>query len=114
MTRIEIIGLKKHLNRLIPLLHTSGYLQIDDIREMPDVMLQSFSPTERMKVEREEVDLLIANINGLIESFSLNQIGQIDAESKTEIDTVYSIKDNVADITAQVQYFNMRKKNTSG
>ena len=110
MTRIEIIGLKKHLNRLIPLLHTSGYLQIDDIREMPDVMLQSFSPTERMKVEREEVDLLIANINGLIESFSLNQIGQIDAESKTEIDTVYSIKDNVADITAQVQYFNMRKK----
>lgn len=113
MSRVEIIGLKKHLKRLIPLLHTTGYLQIDDIREMPDVMLQQFSPTTKMKEEREEVDLLIANINGLIESFSLNQNTKIESESETnniEIDSVYGIKENVADITAQVQYFNMRKK----
>ncbi|MDO9545427.1 MAG: V-type ATPase 116kDa subunit family protein [Pelolinea sp.] len=112
MARVEIIGLKKHLSRLIPLLHTSGYLQIDDIREMPDVMLQQFSPTAQMKEDREEVDLLIANINGLIESFSLNQKGQIETEpeTKNEEDSVYSIKENVADITAQVQYINMRKK----
>jgi vacuolar-type H+-ATPase subunit I/STV1 len=117
MARVEIIGLKKHLKRLIPILHTSGYLQIDDIREMPDVMLQQFTPTAKMNEEREEVDLLIANINGLIESFSLNQNAKIESESEIdniEIDSVYNIKESVAEITAQVQYFNMRKKNTSG
>ena len=51
MSRVEIIGLKKHLERLIPFLHTSGYLQIDDIREIPDVMLQPFTPTAKMKEE---------------------------------------------------------------
>ena len=59
MSRVEIIGLKKHLERLIPFLHTSGHLQIDDIREIPDVIVQPFTLTTEMKEEREEIDLLI-------------------------------------------------------
>jgi V/A-type H+/Na+-transporting ATPase subunit I len=110
MARVELMGLKKHLDRLIPLLHTSGYLQIDDIRDMPDVVLQPFSPTEQMKAEREDIDLLIANINGLIETFSLNLNDEIYPKAENEIDSVYNIRENVADITAQIQYFNMRKK----
>ena len=110
MSRVEIIGLKKHLERLIPLLHTSGHLQIDDIREIPDVMLQPFTPTAKMKEEREEIDLLIANINGLIESFSAYHNETNDTDVRTNNLTFYSIKNNVADITAKVQYFNMRKK----
>jgi V/A-type H+-transporting ATPase subunit I len=110
MSRVEIIGLKKHLERLIPFLHTSGYLQIDDIREIPDVMLQPFTPTAKMKEEREEIDLLIANINGLIESFSAYHNETNDTDVRTNNLTFYGIKNNVADITAKVQYFNMRKK----
>jgi len=110
MSRVEIIGLKKHLERLIPFLHSFGYLQIDDIREIPDVIVQPFTPTTKMKEDREEIDLLIANINGLIESFSAyhNEIDGIDGQINDL--TVYDIKDNVAGITAKVQYFNMRKK----
>jgi V/A-type H+-transporting ATPase subunit I len=110
MSRVEIIGLKKHLERLIPLLHTSGYLQIDDIREIPDVMLRPFNPTAKMKEKREEIDLLIANINGLVETFSIYHRGINDADIRTNDHTFYSIKNNIADITAQVQYLNMRKK----
>ena len=110
MSRVEIIGLKKHLERLIPFLHTSGYLQIDNIREIPDVVVQPFTLTEKMKEEREEVDLLIANINGLIESFSAYQNETDDTDGQTGDLTFYGIKDNVAGITAKVQYFNMRKK----
>jgi len=110
MSRVEIIGLKKHLERLIPFLHTSGYLQIDDIREMPDVIAQPFTPTMKMKEDREEVDLLIANINGLIESFSAYHKETDDTGGQIDDITFYGIKDSVAGITAKVQYFNMRKK----
>jgi len=110
MSRVEIIGLKKHLERLIPFLHTSGHLQIDDIREIPDVIVQPFTPTEEMKEEREEIDLLIANINGLIESFSTYHNETDDVDGQINDLTEYDIRNNVAGITAKVQYFNMRKK----
>ena len=110
MSRVEIIGLKKHLERLIPFLHTSGYLQIDDIREIPDVIIQPFTPPMKMKEEREEIDLLIANINGLVESFSAYHNETDDSGEQTDDLSFYGIKDSVAGITAKVQYFNMRKK----
>ena len=115
MARVEIIGLKKYLERVISILHTSGYLQIDDIREIPDVMLKRFTLTEKMIEEREEVDLLVANINGLVETFSSYKKVKKNARpesSSAETDDLsfYSIKNNVADITAQVQYLNMKKK----
>jgi len=110
MSRVEIIGLKKHLERLIPFLHTSGHLQIDDIREIPDVIVQPFTLTAEMKEEREEIDLLIANINGLIESFSTYHNETDDVDGQINDLTEYDIRNNVAGITAKVQYFNMRKK----
>ena len=110
MSRVEIIGLKKYLERLIPFLHTSGYLQIDDIREISDVIVQPFTLTVKMKEDREEVDLLIANINGLIESFSAYHNETDDTGGQIDDITFYGIKDSVAGITAKVQYFNMRRK----
>ena len=110
MSRVEIIGLKKYLERIIPLLHTSGYLQIDDIREIPDVVIQPFTPTVGMQEEREEINLLIANINGLFETFSVYHNETNNTDARADDFTFYSIKNNVADITAQVQYYNARKK----
>jgi len=110
MSRIEIIGLKKHLDQTIRDLHDFGNLQIEDIREMPDLIIQPFSPTEKMKTEREETDLRIANINGLIEMFSKILKGNDKAEINEEAITSYQITENVADITNQIQYLNNRKK----
>ena len=63
-----------------------------------------------MKSEREETDLRIANINGLIEMFSKILKGSNKAEINQEAITSYQISENVADITNQIQYLNNRKK----
>ena len=47
MSRIEIIGLKKHLDQAIRDLHDFGNLQIEDIRDMPDLIIQPFLPPKR-------------------------------------------------------------------
>jgi len=110
MSRIEIIGLKKYLDHAIRTLHHFGRMQVDDIREMPDLMIQPFTPTEKMRFEREETDLRIANINGLIETFSKINKGKETPEISKEAISSYQITENVADITNQIQYLNNRKK----
>lgn len=110
MSRVEIIGLKKYLDKAISTLHRFGKMQIDDIREVPDLMIQPFSPTEKMRTEREEMDLRIANISGLIETFSKIIKGKGKPEIVAGDISSYQITENVADITSQIQYLNNRKK----
>ena len=110
MSRVEIIGLKKYLDKTIQMLHDFGEVQVDDIREMPDLVIQPFSPTEKMKTEREETDLRLANINGLIDTFSKIIKSKADSEIDGEVIGSYQITENVADITNQIQYLNNRKK----
>jgi len=110
MSRVEIIGLKQFLDKAIQSLHDFGKLQIEDIRDMPDLMIQPFSPMEKMNKEREDTDLRLANINGLIDTFS-----KIAKKSEPIIATAaevnsYQISENVSDITNQIQYLNNRKK----
>ena len=110
MSRVEIIGLKKYLGDVIPLLHDFGNLQLEDVREMSDLMIQPFSPTEKTKSEREELDLRIANINGLVETFSKIYKDEQDLEIGGDPISTYQISDMAADITNQIQYLNNRKK----
>jgi V/A-type H+-transporting ATPase subunit I len=110
MSRVEIIGLKKYLDKAISTLHRFGKMQIDDIREVPDLMIQPFSPTEKMRTEREEMDLRIANISGLIETFSKIIKGKGKPEIVAGDISSYQITENVVDITSQIQYLNNRKK----
>jgi V/A-type H+-transporting ATPase subunit I len=109
MDRVQIWGLKKYLEKVIPLLHSFGNMQLDDIRNVPDAMVQPFSLTDEMQSEREEVNILISTINGLVELFS----SLVNNEAKaplTKDDDILGIKNKVADVTAQVQYLNNRKK----
>jgi V/A-type H+-transporting ATPase subunit I len=109
MDRVQIWGMKKYLEKVIPILHNFGKMQLDDIRNVPDAMVQPFSLTEEMQSEREEVDILIASINGLIELFST--LVKTEAQAPlTKDDDILGIKGKVADVTAQVQYLNNRKK----
>ncbi len=110
MSRIEIIGMKYFLDKAIQTLHRFGKLQVIDIKDTPDLAIQPFSPTEKMKKEREDTDLRIANINGLIETFS-KIMGKTARAIKDEaVIGNYQISENVADVTNQIQYLNNRKK----
>ena len=109
MSRVQIWGMKKHLEKVIPVLHNFGNMQLDDVRNIPDAMVQPFSLTEEMQSEREEVDILIASINGLIELFSTLDKSEEQAPLEKN-DDVLGIKAKIADVTAQVQYLNNRKK----
>lgn len=109
MARIQIWGLKAHLERVIPLLHNFGNMQIDDVRRLPDTMVQPFTMPDAMQMEREQVDLLIASINGLIDLFSSFSKQGVETAIEKE-DTIPAIKGKVAEITSQVQYLNNQKK----
>ena len=109
MARVQIWGMKKYLEKVIPTLHNFGNMQLDDIRNVPDAMVQPFTLTDQMQSNREEVDILIANINGLIELFS-NLVKSEEQTPLSKEDDISFIKTKVADVTAQVQYLNNRKK----
>jgi len=111
MSRVQIWGLKENLERMIPLLHNFGKMQIDDIRDVPDALLQPYSLSEKMEQDQEKVDLLIANINGLVDLFSgLTKFNHGNLSEENVDETISEIDYRVADLISQVQYLNNRKK----
>ena len=109
MDRVQIWGMKPYLDKVVPLLHSFGNMQLDDVRDISDAMVKPFALTEEQQSEREEVDILIASINGLIELFSTLNKSQTQAPL-TKDDDILFIRSKVGDVTAQVQYLNNRKK----
>lgn len=111
MSRVQIWGLKENLKRIIPVLHNFGKMQIDDIREIPDALLQPFTLSEKMRHEEEQLNLLIANINGLVDLFSgLAKVKNGDFEEEAVNEDIAEINHRVSDLISQVQYLNNRKK----
>jgi len=110
MNRVQIWGMKAYLERVIPALHNFGNMQLDDVRDIPDATVQPLVLSEQQQREREEVDILIASINGLIDLFS--DLSKSEAQAPlTKDDDILFIRSKVNDVTSQVQYLNNRKKN---
>jgi V/A-type H+-transporting ATPase subunit I len=109
MDRVQIWGMKTYLEKVVPILHNFGNMQLDDVRNISDAMVQPLTLTEQQQSEREEVDILIASINGLIELFSTLNKSE-DQAPLTKDDNILFIRTKVSDVTAQVQYLNNRKK----
>ncbi|MBM3137412.1 MAG: hypothetical protein FJZ98_04405, partial [Chloroflexi bacterium] len=109
MSRVQIWGLKQTLKQLIPVLHQFGGLQIDDVHDIPDAMIQPLTIPDELQREHEDVDILIASINGLIDLFSRFQSSPNESEQNSPND-FYSIKTKVEDLTSQIQYLNNQKK----
>lgn len=109
MARIQIWGMKEVLEWVIPVLHTFGGMQIDDAHDIQDVMVQPLTISEEMQRQHEEVDILIASINGLIELFSRYVKPESEIEN-TSSDDLSTIKNRVDDLTAQIQYLNNRRR----
>lgn len=109
MARVQILGMKEALDRTISVLHNFGHLQIDDVREAPDVLIQPLEISETLHSQQEEATLLIASINGLIELFSRSTKSKRETSLEAEEDFV-TIKSKVGDLTSQVQYLNNQRK----
>jgi V/A-type H+-transporting ATPase subunit I len=109
MARVQIWGMKDTLDRVIPVLHNFGRLHIDDVHDVPDALIQPLELSESLQSGQEEVTLLIAGINGLIELFSRLKKSKQEISLLVEEDFV-TIKSRVADITSQVQYLNNQRK----
>ena len=67
MKQVQIIGLKKNTQKVIHLLHQMGILQIEDVRNLTDISLQSYSPGEQQRQKREDTGKLLTLINGQTE-----------------------------------------------
>ena len=109
MARVQIWGMKPAVEHVIKVLHSFGNLQIDDIHTVEDVMVQPLTISDEMNQQHEDVDIVVANINGLIELFSRfkKPVGDPDTTSNDD----YSlIKSKVDDLTNQVQFLNNRRK----
>lgn len=109
MARIQIWGMKRALKKVIPVLHNFGGIQIDDVHDVQDVMIQPLTITEEMQHDHEDVDILIANINGLVDLFSRYKKPAGDAETISS-DDFSSIQHKVEALTSQIQYLNNRRK----
>ena len=109
MARVQIWGMKENLDRVIPVLHNFGHLQIDDVRDVPDALIQPFEISESLQSQQEEVTLLIASINGLTDLFSRLKKSKGEVPVSTEEDFA-TIKARVGDLTSQVQYLNNQRK----
>ena len=109
MARVQIWGMKDSLDRVIPVLHNFGQLQIDDVREVSDALIQPLEISESLRSRQEEVTLLIAGINGLIELFSRLKKSRDEVSLSAEEGFV-TIKTRVAELTSQVQYLNNQRK----
>ena len=109
MSRVQIWGLKQTLKQVVPVLHQFGGLQIDDVHDISDVMVQPLTIPDDLQREHEDIDILIASINGLIDLFSKfkNPLNETD---RSEPNDIYSIKTKIEDLTSQIQYLNNRKK----
>jgi vacuolar-type H+-ATPase subunit I/STV1 len=70
MARVQIWGMKPAVEHVIKVLHSFGNMQIDDIHTVEDVMVQPLTISDEMKQQHEDVDIVVANINGLIELFT--------------------------------------------
>lgn len=109
MARIQIFGMKSVLHKVIPILHQFGKIQIDDVHNVQDVLIQPLKIPDEMQRSREEVNILIANINGLIDLFSRFKKSSSEA-GMTTIDDIVSIQNQIDDLTSQIQFLNNRRK----
>jgi len=109
MARIQIWGMKPAMGRVVSLLHDFGKIQIDDVHEVEDVMVQPLTVTEEMQHQHEDVDIVIANINGLIDLFSRYAKFAEETDAKSTDDYTV-IKKGVEDLSSQIQYLNNRRK----
>lgn len=107
MARIEIIGLKKHLQKTVSELHKMGVMQIEDIRSLPNVYMQPIHLTYAMTKRREQVELINAKVNGLEELFKKYIKAQPrDILDEVEIDALSA---KVEQVTTTVQQLNEQK-----
>jgi V/A-type H+-transporting ATPase subunit I len=73
MKRLQILGLKGDLQKVIRILHRLGCVQIDEITDAPDVVARPLTLDRETLRAQEELSLLVARIEGLIETMEIEE-----------------------------------------
>lgn len=68
MIPIELIGLKVDLQPVVRTLYQTGYMQIEDLSDMPEISARPMSMGREILREQEELSILAARVGGLLES----------------------------------------------
>lgn len=107
MTRVQILGLKSDLMQVLHTIQDQGYLHIDPITEIPDLSVPPLSLQPEMLRKKEEITLLLAQLEGLLEVFR-NPVATTESlgDYSQHMD---EIQQGVADISPQVQRLTDRK-----
>ncbi len=111
MTRVQILGLKSDLMQVLHILQRQGYLHIDPITEIPDLSASQFTLEPEMLRRKEELTLLLAQLEGLLEVFK-NPAETTETLGNHEQHLV-EIQEGIANLSPQVQQLTVRQAELS-
>jgi len=112
MTRVQIMGIRSDLQKVVNKLHHLGTLQIDDINNIPDISAQELSLSADTQKAQEDSKYLITQIRGLIES--LGCIPSKENLSSNEEVSLEEIRKNVNQLIPQIHELNLHKRELEG
>ena len=111
MTRVQIMGIRSDLQKVVNKLHHLGTLQIDDINNIPDISAQELSLSADTQKAQEDSKYLITQIRGLIES--LGCIPSKENLSSNETSSLEEIRKNVNQLIPQIHELNLHKRDSA-
>ena len=107
MTRVQILGLKSDLMQVLHTIQNQGYLHIDPITEIPDLNIPPLSIQPEMLRKKEEISLLLAQLEGLLVVFK-NPV-ETSGSPGNFVQHLDEIEQGLAELSPQVQTLTERQ-----
>jgi len=101
MTPLEIVGLKKDLQRVAQVLRAEGCVHIDELAETPEVSARPLTLDRETLRLQEELSFLVARLEGLIDTMKIDAPGAFPIP--LEDDFLETARNSVDKLTTQVQ-----------
>lgn len=114
MTPIEIIGLKSNLQEFLTVLRQVGCVHIDNVSESPDVLVRPLTIDAETLRKHEELNLMSARIDGLLEVLGSRHNQQVNNHGSIEQVDFSHISETLEEIRPQVQAFIRQRDELSG
>ncbi len=110
MSRLQIIGLKKDLKKIIQILHQFGKLQIDDIHNLAEFSsIQPYQMDESTRREQEDTLYLSTQLDGVIEALNVHR-SKAPMDHKNGCGDLISIRSLVQQLIPQIQQLQNQKR----
>lgn len=103
MIPLEIIGLKRDLMPLLEALRAAGSVHIDRVAEMPEVLARPLTLDSQILQRQEELSLLAARTDGLIEVLRCYEHTPAENNAKETVRDIQIVHNQVSTLLPQVQ-----------